>query len=55
MVKRRFLFFSREGNVVAVRACARFPGWELHTHSAHLVGHISNEGMHFILLLHIHA
>ena len=31
---------------VAVRACARFPGWELHAHSARLVVHISNKGIH---------
>ncbi|KAJ3516977.1 hypothetical protein NLJ89_g797 [Agrocybe chaxingu] len=32
------------GNVVAVRACARFPGWELDAHAARLVVRISNTG-----------
>ncbi|KAF8158515.1 acyl transferase/acyl hydrolase/lysophospholipase [Crassisporium funariophilum] len=32
------------GNVIAVRACARFPGWEMHAHSARLVVRISNKG-----------
>jgi len=32
------------GNVIAVRACARFPGWELDAHYARLVVRISNKG-----------
>ncbi|KAF9046654.1 acyl transferase/acyl hydrolase/lysophospholipase [Panaeolus papilionaceus] len=34
------------GNVIAVRACARFPGWELDAHTARLVVRISNKGVH---------
>ncbi|PPR04505.1 hypothetical protein CVT24_013111 [Panaeolus cyanescens] len=34
------------GNVIAVRACARFPGWELDAHTARLVVRISNKGAH---------
>ncbi|PPQ86546.1 hypothetical protein CVT25_007204 [Psilocybe cyanescens] len=32
------------GNVIAVRGCARFPGWEMDAHSARLVVRISNKG-----------
>ncbi|KAJ2921098.1 hypothetical protein H1R20_g15995, partial [Candolleomyces eurysporus] len=32
------------GNVIAVRPCTRFAGWQLHAHSARLVVRISNKG-----------
>lgn len=38
------LSFLQPGNVIGVRACARFPGWQLHGHSARLVVRMSNIG-----------
>lgn len=35
---------KQAGNVIAVRGCARFPGWEMDAHSARLVVRISNKG-----------
>ena len=43
-------FYLQEGNIVAVRACAHFSGWELHAHSTRLVVRISNNGMHAFYL-----
>ncbi|KDR80872.1 hypothetical protein GALMADRAFT_135962 [Galerina marginata CBS 339.88] len=38
------LRLMEEGNVLAIRACARFPGWELDAQSARLIVRISNKG-----------
>ena len=43
-------FYLQEENVVAIRTCARFPGWKLHAHSPRLVVRISNKGMHAFYL-----
>ena len=46
LVPKSYCDYFQGGNVIAVRACARFRGWELDAHSARLVVRISNKGMH---------
>lgn len=37
------MLFLDEGNVIGVRLCSRFPGWEIHAQNGYLVFDVGTE------------